>query len=204
VLAAAAATVATVTVVVWTMEKPAPAAKPVSPVFHQAVDLCGVLPAGQVTKLLGAPADGRDTDEGGCQWTISGAGLDLSPITDSDTPDPWSLTVESAHTLYVALERQQNSSLREGSWIWYEIGVDDKQATVRSAPRVVADVGDEAFSWNSANVRGQARMSAITFRLGNLVATLTYADLDSDSADALRQGAVEMARSAVAELRSLG
>ncbi|WP_162641835.1 serine/threonine-protein kinase [Streptosporangium sp. 'caverna'] len=204
VLAAAAATVATVTVVVWTMEKPAPAAKPVSPVFHQAVDLCGVLPAGQVTKLLGAPADGRDADEGGCQWTISGAGLDLSPITDSDTPDPWSLTVESAHTLYLALERQQKSSLREGSWIWYEIGVDNKQATVRSAPRVVADVGDEAFSWNSANVRGQARMSAITFRLGNLVATLTYADLDSDSADALRQGAVEMARSAVAELRSLG
>ncbi|GLW07373.1 hypothetical protein Misp01_25030 [Microtetraspora sp. NBRC 13810] len=201
--AGAVAAAAAVTAFLWTRGEPAPAAKPASPVFTRAVDLCKVLPAAQITRLLGGPAPGRE-DEGGCQWAVTGTGIDLSPVTDSDTPDPWSLTEKSARELYLALEREQTYGVREADWIWYEIGLDSKQRIVRSVPRSLPDVGDEAFSWNVANVAGQVQMIMITFRLGNLVATMSYADLDSASPDELRQGATEAARSAVASLRSLG
>ncbi|MGS2641007.1 protein kinase domain-containing protein [Streptosporangium sp. LJ11] len=201
-LAVAAAVVSAAAAILVTRE-PLPAARPVSPVFEKAVNLCKALSPEQVTRFLGAPAGGR-ASENGCEWTIRGAGVELTALTGSDTPDPWSLNPGSAHELFAALERRQIHGTRDMEWIWYEIGIEDGQRMTRSAPRTLTDVGDEAFSWNAANAEGRVRMIVITFRLGNLVADLHYANLRTVSDDALRQAGLEAARSAVTALRRLG
>ncbi|GAA3408458.1 serine/threonine-protein kinase [Streptosporangium vulgare] len=206
VLLAVTAAVASAVAAILLTREPAPADRPVSPVspvFEKAVDLCGALSPEQVTGLLGAPAGGR-ASENGCEWTIRGAGVELTAVTGSGTPGPWSLTPGSARELFTALERQRVHGTRDVEWTWYEIGVGDRQRMTSSAPRALTDVGDEAFSWNAANADGRVRMTVVTFRLGNLVADLRYVDLEAGSGDALRQAGVEAARSAAATLRGMG
>lgn len=204
VAALAAATTAVVLFPPWGGGEPAPVSRPASPTFTRAVDLCGALRAADVGELLGtaAPPKGR-TRKTGCQWPLTGTGLDLTAQTDSDTPDPWSLTPESAHTLLAGYERQYATGPRDGDWIWYEIGLDRKSKVTQSAPRAVADVGDEAFASDITTPAGQMQGSVVYFRLGNLVASIQYADLDAGSADEVRRRAVAAARSAADGLRGL-
>jgi hypothetical protein len=178
------------------------APRPVSPTFTKAVDLCAALPVAEAGRLLGATtapkARGRTA---GCQWTLTGAGLDLTAETDSDTPDPWSLTSKSAHALLDGLRKQYTTGIRNVDWIWYEIGLDRKTTITRSVATTVADVGDEAFASDLATPEGKVQGTVVYFRLGNLVASLQYADLDARSADDVRQRAVTAARTVADGLR---
>ncbi|GIH70145.1 serine/threonine-protein kinase [Sphaerimonospora thailandensis] len=178
--------------------------RPVSPTFDRKVDLCRALTPDQVGRLLGAttPPKGRASDDG-CQWTVTGAGLTLAAETDSDTPEPWSLTLESARTLMSGLRRQYGSAPRDGNWIWYEIGVDRKVPVIVSGARPAADVGDEAFTADITEPGGGAQASEVYFRLGDLVARLQYADLDAGSMADVRRRAVEAAELAAEGLRGL-
>ncbi|MFF3444153.1 serine/threonine-protein kinase [Streptosporangium sp. NPDC002721] len=203
VLLAVATAVASAVAAILITREPTSAARPVSPVFEKAVDLCEALSREQITELLGAPAEGR-TSANNCEWTTRGAGVELTAVTGSGTPDPWSLSPGSAHGLFAALERRQAHGTRDMGWTWYEIGVEDERRMTRSAPRTLTDVGDEAFSWNAADAGGRVHMTVVTFRLGNLVADLHYANLGTASGDALREAGAEAARSAVATLRGLG
>ncbi|MCT9931095.1 serine/threonine protein kinase [Planotetraspora sp. A-T 1434] len=177
---------------------------PGSPTFTHAVDLCRSLAAPEVARLLGTakPPRGRSR-EAECQWTIDGAGLGLTAVTDSDTPDPWSLTAESARTLLAGYQRQYGSGPRDGEWIWYEIGLDRKSPVIESVAQPVPDVADQAFASDLSTPEGQVQGSVVFFRLGDLVASLRYADLDATSPTDVRRRAVEAARSAADGLRGL-
>lgn len=178
--------------------------RPVSPTFSRKVDLCRALTPEQVGRVLGTdtPPEGRASGDE-CQWTVTGAGISLSAQTDSDTPEPWALTLDSARTLLAGLRRQYGSVPRDGHWIWYEIGVDRKTAVIVSAARPADDVGDEAFTADITRPEGAPQASEVYFRLGDLVARFQYADLDAGSVEDLRQRATEAAGLAVEGLREL-
>ncbi|WP_436758860.1 serine/threonine-protein kinase [Streptosporangium sp. V21-05] len=207
-LAVAAAVTSAVAAILLTREpapadRPVPPVPPVSPVFEKAVDLCGALSPEQVTGLLGAPAGGRASGNG-CEWTIRGAGVELTAVTGPGTADPWSLTPGSAHELFAALERRWLHGTRDLDWSRHEIEIGDGRRMTRSVPRALTDVGDEAFSWYATNAEGRVRVVVVTFRLGNLVADLRLVNLATGSGDALRRAGVEAARSAATTLRGMG
>nr|WP_191909985.1 serine/threonine-protein kinase [Microbispora cellulosiformans] len=174
----------------------------VSPVFTRAVDLCRALPGAEVRRILGAPADPRP-EKAGCQWTVTGAGVELGAETDSDTPEPWALDLASARTLMQGLRRQYASGPRDGDLIWYEVGLDRKTQVVESAARDVPGLADEAFAVDVTTPEGTAKAAWVYFRLGDLVGVLRYAHLDVTSPARLRDAAVAAARSAAGGLSGL-
>ncbi|GAA1006973.1 hypothetical protein Aple_067260 [Acrocarpospora pleiomorpha] len=173
-------------VVPWGGEDPP--ARRSSPTFATAVDLCTALPAAEITSALGRTAPGRKIEKG-CQWTVDGTGLRIDPQTDSDTPDPWALTADSARTLFAALRRRADNGLREGQFIWYEIGADRKQEVVISRPRTLPGVGEEAFASDVSSTDGRVLSNLIFFRLGNLVGKIEYADLGTRTPEQIRAAA---------------
>lgn len=183
----------------------APRPRPVSPTFAREVDLCRALDPAEVGRLLGTadPPKGRP-QRAECEWAMTtGSAINLSAETDSDTPDPWSLTVESAQSLFAGLQREYGSAPRDANWIWYEVGIDRRTPIIVSGARPVADVGDQAFAADITTPEGKAQATEVIFRLGNLVTRLQYADLDAPSVDDLRGRAVAAARSAAEGLRGL-
>jgi len=184
--------------------EPAARPRPISPTFTAQVDLCGTLAGAEVARYLGVPSppqgQRRDT---GCAWTVTGAGIDLTAETDSDTPDPWSLTPESARSLMSGLRRQYGAGPREGHWIWYEIGVNRNVEVVRTDARDVADLADEAFSSDIMTPDGRPQATEVIFRLGDLVVRLQYADLDAASLDDVRSQAISAAQAVADRLRGM-
>ncbi|MBX6169463.1 MAG: hypothetical protein IRY84_17765, partial [Thermobispora bispora] len=184
--------------------EPAARPRPISPTFTAQVDLCGTLAGAEVARYLGVPSppqgQRRDT---GCAWTVTGAGIDLTAETDSDTPDPWSLTPESARSLMSGLRRQYGAGPREGHWIWYEIGVNRNVEVVRTDARDVADLADEAFSSDIMTPDGRPQATEVIFRLGDLVVRLQYADLDAASLDDVRSQAISAAQDVADRLRGM-
>ncbi|MEV7805737.1 serine/threonine-protein kinase [Microbispora sp. NPDC088329] len=174
----------------------------VSPTFTRAVDLCRSLSAAQVRGLLGAPAQARP-GKTSCQWTVTGSGVELSAETDSDTPEPWELDTAAARTLMEGLHRQYASGPRDVSWLWYEIGLDQRTQAIETAGRETPGVADEAFAVDLTTPEGRAQAAYVYFRLGDLVVRLRYADLDTTSPAALRERAVAAAASAAEGLRGL-
>lgn len=179
-----------------------PVRRGVSPTFDKAVDLCRSLQAEDVRRILGAPAHARP-GKTSCQWTVKGSGVELSAETDSDTPEPWGLDTASAQTLMEGLRRQYASGPRDVSWLWYEIGLDQRTQGIETAGRETPDVADEAFAVDLTTPEGRAQVSYVYFRLGDLVVRLQYADLDVSSPAALRDRAVAAAASAAEGLRGL-
>ncbi|GIH24487.1 hypothetical protein Aph01nite_27970 [Acrocarpospora phusangensis] len=169
-----------------------PPARRSSPSFAKPVDLCTALPAAEVTAALGKAVPGRKIEKG-CQWTVEGTGLRIDPETDSDTPDPWALTAESARTLYTGLRRRSDNGLREGEFIWYEIGADRKQQVVISRPRSLQGVGEEAFATDVSSTGGRVLGNLIYFRLGDLVGKIEYADLGDRTPEQIRAAALRAA-----------
>ncbi|GAA0377315.1 hypothetical protein Acor_30530 [Acrocarpospora corrugata] len=177
-------------VVPWGSQEP-PTRRP-APTFATAVDLCTALPAADVTAALGKSAPGRKVEKG-CQWTVDRTGLRIDPQTDSDTPDPWALTTDSARTLFTAVRRQFDNGLREGEFIWYEIGADRKQQVVISQPRSVPGIGEEAFAADVSSTDGRVLGNLIYFRLGDLVGKVEYSDLGTRTGEQIRAAAAKAA-----------
>jgi hypothetical protein len=186
-------------VVPWGGEEPA--ARRSSPAFATAIDLCTALPATEITSVLGKAAPGRKIEKG-CQWTVDGTGLRIDPQTDSDTPDPWALTADSARTLFAGLRRRSDNGLREGEFIWYEIGADRKQQVVISRPRNLPGVGEEAFATDVSSTDGRVLGNLIFFRLGDLVGKIEYADLGTRTPQQIRAIAERAATAAADTLWS--
>ncbi|ETK32133.1 serine/threonine-protein kinase [Microbispora sp. ATCC PTA-5024] len=185
-------------------DRPVSRPEAASPTFTKAVDLCRALPAAEVGRLLGTarPPAGR-LGLGDCQWTVTGAGVELSAETDSDTRDPWALTPASARTLLDGLRREYATGPRDGTWIWYEIGLDTRSPVTVSAAHPVPGVADDAFASDTTTPEGRAQAAVVYFRLGDLVGRLQYADLDAPSTADLRRRAVEAAGAAADGLRGL-
>ncbi|MFG1861213.1 serine/threonine-protein kinase [Microbispora bryophytorum] len=203
-VAGVAVAVAAVVLSVRAGEPPHDPVRRVSPTFDGAVDLCRALPAGEVRRIVGASAQTRPgPGKTSCQWTVKGGGVELSAETDSDTPAPWGLDTASATTLMEGLRRQYASGPNDVSWLWYEIGLDQRTQVIETAGRDTPDVADEAFAVDLATPEGRAQATDVYFRLGDLVVRLRYADLDVSSPAALREGAIAAAASAAEGLRGL-
>ncbi|MBP2706620.1 serine/threonine protein kinase [Microbispora sp. RL4-1S] len=175
-----------------------------SPTFTRAVDLCRALSPAEAGRLLGLAAPPRvRPGRWRCQWTAKGAGIDLTAETDSDTPDPWSMSVASARTLFDGLRREYGTAPRDTDWIWYEIGVDSHKPIIKSGARAAGGVADAAFTSDVTTPDGRAQATTVCFRLGDLIVRVDFGDLDASSPAELRGRAVRAAAAAAEGLRGL-
>ncbi|GGK51954.1 hypothetical protein Ppa06_07320 [Planomonospora parontospora subsp. parontospora] len=171
--------------------------------FDEPVDFCKLLTAEQVRQIMGVaqPPAGRP-DDGGCAWTTEDTGIALIPVTDSDTPQPWALTPESARTLFANLDRE-HAKASQVTWEWKEIGVSGATAE-RTVRRAVPGLGEEAFAYDLASAGGRTHSGIVTFRLLDLVVEAQYSTRSSrPSDDDIRSGALAVARQGEAALRGL-
>ncbi|MEV7005823.1 serine/threonine-protein kinase [Streptosporangium sp. NPDC051022] len=156
--------------------------------FAVPVDTCKLLPTTDVKQLLPAmKAAGQPTNNGGCEWTSSGIGLEVAP---AGTDKQWGKSPRQAHELFV---NQRNGVLPNGqtAWSWPEI-----QAGVRSArstaPLAVKPAGDESFGYDLYENRktGRLEQSHVVLRIDNLVLDVAYTVVDgSKNAPAIQAGA---------------
>ncbi|MFS1297866.1 serine/threonine-protein kinase [Streptosporangium longisporum] len=155
-------------------------------VFATPVDVCALIPAAMAGRLLPAPAEGKPTNDGGCQWPTSGAGLEVRLSGDKQ----WGKSPRQAHELFV---NRRNGVIPSGenAWSWPEI-----QAGLRSsrstAPRTVKPVGDESFGYDVYENRktGRLEQSYVVVRVDNLVLDVGYSVVDgSKDGPAIQAGA---------------
>ncbi|MDP9862586.1 MULTISPECIES: serine/threonine-protein kinase [Streptosporangium] len=145
-------------------------------VFATPVDLCELVPAARVKELLPAlKTGGEPTNQGGCQWTTSGIGLEVYPVGGGKQ---WGKSPRQAHELFV---NQRNGTLPNGETAWSWSGI---QAGTRSAratgPLEVKPVGDEAFGYDLYENRktGRLEKSHTVLRVDNLVVDVSYTVVD--------------------------
>ncbi|WP_433252979.1 serine/threonine-protein kinase [Streptosporangium sp. CA-135522] len=161
-------------------EKPGAFATPVNP--------CKLVPAATIKQLLPAlNTEGQPTNDGGCQWTTSGIGLEVYP---SGSNKQWGKSPRQAHELFV---NQRNGTLPNGetAWSWSGIKAGSRSARV-TAPLEVKPVGDEAFGYDLYENRktGRLEKSHVVFRVDNLVVDVTYTVVDgSKDGSAIQAGA---------------
>ncbi len=156
--------------------------------FAVPVDPCKLIPAARVKQLLPAvKGAGRPTNDGGCQWTSSGIGLEMSP---AGSGKQWGKSPRQAHELFVN-QRQGVLPSGQTAWSWPDI-----QAGVRSArstgPLAVKPAGDEAFGYDLYENRktGRLEKSHVVFRVDNLVFDVAYTVVDgSKNGPAIQAGA---------------
>ncbi|MFC4060643.1 serine/threonine-protein kinase [Planomonospora corallina] len=182
-----------------------PPGKPERTSYDQPVDFCKLLTADQVRQIMNIsqpPAGKPDGD--GCSWIDGNSGLALLPLTDSDTPQPWAMTPETAHALFTSLDREYGEAT-EVNWSWKEIGVEQVTAQ-RTARRQVPGLGEEAFAYDltSPPPHEATHTSVVTFRLLDLVVEAQYSSHASrPTDDDIRNRALEAARRGEAALRGL-
>src|SRR5437868_1356587 len=162
------------------------------------VDLCSLLSAAEAGTLLGmaAPPPGKannDSDEGPlCEWTRGGVGLSVQALRDSDTPDPWSMTVTSAHRLLVNMERFWSDG-KEIQWTWKEIGAKGPFTAAVSPTRTLAGPGKEGFAFELTGPSGQVHSALGFYRLANLVVKVEYTTMGGNQSDErIRRNALSM------------
>ncbi|MFF5209490.1 serine/threonine-protein kinase [Streptosporangium sp. NPDC000396] len=141
--------------------------------FATPVDMCKLVPAAKVKELLPAlSAPGQPTNDGGCQWTTPGVGLEVHP---SGTDKQWGKSPRQAHELFV---NRRNSTLPSGqnAWSWSGIQAGPRSSRM-TGPLGVKPVGEEAFGYDYYENRktGRLEQSHVVFRVDNLVIDAGYA-----------------------------
>ncbi|MER7206835.1 serine/threonine-protein kinase [Streptosporangium sp. NPDC000239] len=156
--------------------------------FTVPVDLCELISAADVKKLLPAvKAPGKPTNQGGCEWMSPGIGLDVQPAPPGKQ---WGKSPRQAHELFV---NQRNGTLPSGQigWGWSEIGAVMHSART-TGPLTVKPVGDEAFGYDLYDNRktGRLEQSHVVLRVDNLVLDVTYTVVNgSKDGPAIQAGA---------------
>lgn len=172
------------------------------------VDLCSLLTPEEAGALLGMaePPAGQasnDEEEGpSCAWTRAGTGIALQAQKDSDTPDPWSMTAQSAHTLFANMERYWNDS-DEVRWTWEEIGAKGPFTAKITPTRRLAGRGEEAFAFEMTGPGGRAHSSLVYYRIANLVVKVEYTTIGAGPTDErIRRSALTLAELTERALRA--
>jgi hypothetical protein len=190
------ATAATLVVVLRDQDDAVPEA------FTVPMDICTLLSAEETGELLrtrerpGVKA-GTDKDGPTCDWTIPRNGVSVQVQKDSDTPDPWSMTPVTAHTLF---ENQKRFWAGLGGtddipWTWAEIGLKEAQKAALTDVRVIGGLGEEAFAQEMKGPDGRVHTAIVSYRLANLVLRVEYTTLAGTPTDEdVKQNALTAAR----------
>jgi hypothetical protein len=177
--------------------------------FTVPLDVCSLLSPEDVGLLLRTqqpPAGKASGDELGpqCGWTMPEKGMEVQAQKDSDTRDPWTMTPESARTLFANQQRYWAKN-DKAQWIWPEIGVTKAQQVTRTPVRAMGGVGEEAFAYELKGPTGRIHSAIVFYRLANLVVSVEYTTLaDRPSDDDIKQTALKAAQASERELRRAG
>ncbi|MFC4119390.1 serine/threonine-protein kinase [Nonomuraea zeae] len=177
--------------------------------FTVPMDVCTLIASQEVGRLLRTqqPPKGQpSSDEVGpkCGWPISGSGVGLQVQKDSDTVDPWSMTVPAARTLFQSQKRWW-SKYDSIDWTWPEIGAKTARSAKRTQVRQIDGVGEEAFGVELAGSTGRIHSSYVYYRLANLVVSVEYSTLAEKPTDEdVKQAALKAAQASVQALRNAG
>ncbi|MEV8631183.1 serine/threonine-protein kinase [Streptosporangium sp. NPDC051023] len=161
-------------------EKPGAFAVPVNP--------CDLVPETGVKQLIPAlKSAGQRTNQGGCQWTAPGMGLEVYP---SGSDKQWGKSPRQAHELFV---NQRHGTLPSGQNAWSWPGIQAGARSARSTgPLEVKPAGDEAFGYDLYENRktGKLEKSHVILRVDNLVLDVAYTVVDgSKDGPAIQAGA---------------
>ncbi|WP_275956145.1 serine/threonine-protein kinase [Nonomuraea sediminis] len=179
-----------------TTEKPTPTPTPSKAEearFHAPVNLCRTLTAKQIAALVpGAPQGKRDGNS--CEWTLRGIGLSIQSLDVDEAPDPWSAELDPAKEEYV----NKSNALSQGAkitWQWPEIGLKKGITQPRTHFKDLKGIGDEAFTYDLVNPKGQAEHVTVVFRVSNVNIEIDYVNVNRiGKGDTLSQGARGAAR----------
>ncbi|ROO86443.1 uncharacterized protein DUF3558 [Actinocorallia herbida] len=186
---------------------PAPAVTPTEEAarFTVPIDLCGLITAEQIRKVVPRykKAEGvasGDTDAPACSWDAPGAGVSVEVKKDYDNPDPWTgRTPAQAHDAYLGSLRAADGS---DKIIWHYDGIGGESITSGPGTKAkkIDDLGDEAHTTDTYGRLG-AQMTDVVFRVSNLIFEVTYADVTNKTKPAkIRENALTTARWVVAAL----
>ncbi|MET9343576.1 serine/threonine-protein kinase [Nonomuraea sp. NPDC003804] len=180
--------------------------------FTLPVDLCGLLTPSQVGEALGTGqppkgtqnvAEGDDSLGVACDWTVNGRGVSLTAQRDSDTPQPWAMTAESAHRLMES-QRVWIGKYKELQWSWKEIGAKGPFTAQIGKAQPLQGVGEEAYTYE-LSAQGRVHTAVVMYRVANLVMQVEYTTLASRPTDEqVRESALTIARHTEQALRSGG
>ncbi|MEU8362166.1 protein kinase [Nonomuraea sp. NPDC048882] len=162
--------------------------------FDVPVSPCTLLTPAQVRRLVpAAPAKGKQQDEG-CEWVTRGKGVAVVPLRPVQLESAWGRSVDEASEKFVNTLNVAESGA-ELSWNWPGIGLDKLITQKRRSYEEVNGIGDEAFSYELVNPKGQVERHDVVFRVSNVVMEIKYIDAGKIGDDeAMRKGARDAAR----------
>ncbi|MBB6344136.1 protein kinase domain-containing protein [Nonomuraea muscovyensis] len=176
--------------------------------FAVPMDVCSLLTQEEVGRLLrtqkppkGQP--GSDEEGPACDWPAVEQGVGLQVQKDSDTPDPWSMTPATAHTLFENQKRYWGKFAgKQIDWTWPEIGAEGRNPATLTSIRPVGGLGEEAFAHELKGPTNMTHSAYVYYRLANLVVRVHYSTLaDRPSDEDIRQNALSAARAVEGALR---
>ncbi|MEU5863852.1 serine/threonine-protein kinase [Nonomuraea sp. NPDC047529] len=174
--------------------------------FTVPLDVCTLLTPQDVGGLLrtqSPPKAQPDGDEVGpeCGWPVAGTGVGLQVQKDSDTVDPWSMTADTARTLFQNQKRYW-AKYDQVDWTWPEIGVKTDMRSTRTPVHDLKGLGEEAFAFELKGRTGRVHSAHVYYRIANLVVAVEYATLgDKPTDEDVRQAAIKAARASEQALR---
>lgn len=162
------------------------------PRFTLPVDFCTLLTAKQAQALV--PKSKAKQDGDGCEWALPGNGVGAEPIKVVSEGDPWDGTIDDALETF-SNRFNSRSGDSKITWQWPAIGMTKAITQPRKPAEELKGVGDEAFSNDYVNAKGQVERTDVVFRLSNLVVSVQYVDARRIGDDAaIRKAARDAAR----------
>ncbi|MGP3936221.1 serine/threonine-protein kinase [Nonomuraea sp. KM88] len=172
--------------------------------FGAPVDVCALMTPTQVRTLVPkASPEGTSEDEG-CAWTARGNGVTVIPVEPVALESAWGRSVDEASEKFVNKLNSAESGAKI-RWNWPDIGLEKTLLQESKAYTEVNGIGDEAFSYELVNTKGQVERHDVIFRMSNVVMQIGYVDVKKiGDNEAMRKGARDAARWVAAALGRQG
>ncbi|TDB93669.1 serine/threonine protein kinase [Nonomuraea longispora] len=172
--------------------------------FSGPVDVCTLMTPTQVRSLVPKASPKGSADEEGCEWTADGNGVGVSPVPLSSLDSAWGLSVDEATETFVNRLNGADSGAVI-TWNWPDVGIEEALTQTSKAYQEVNGIGDEAFSYELVDPRGQVARHDVIFRTSNVVMQIQYFDAKKiGDNESMRKGARDAARWVAAALERQG
>ncbi|TDC98812.1 serine/threonine protein kinase [Nonomuraea deserti] len=194
----------TVTAVPAQTPSATPSATATAARFTVPVDVCALMTPAQVRSLVPKASPKGETEGEGCAWTAHGNGVGVVPVEPVPLESAWGRSVDEATEKFVNKLNGAESG-EAVQWNWPDIGLEKRIVQERKAYEEVNGIGDEAFSYELLNSKGQVERHDVIFRLSNVVMQIRYVDVKKvGDNEAMRKGARDAARWVAAALGRQG